>query len=85
MKVIRKIFKIVGLLILLVVVMLGPFVGSLYFLNGELVTNSVDETIQKFGEFDSEEFIKTIEAGSGKLAIAGTMGQVFLNYSASLL
>lgn len=76
MRIIKKVFKIVGLLILLTVLILSPFVGSLYFLNKELVTNSVEETVKKFGELKTDELIKSKEAGSGKLFIAGTMGQV---------
>lgn len=76
MKTLKRILKILGILILLIVLVLGPFIGSLYFLNAELVTDSVDETAQKFGELEADQLIKPMEVGSGKLSIAGTMGQV---------
>jgi len=76
MKLVRRTLKLLGLVLLLVASHAGALVGGLYLLNGELVSDAVEDTRRRFGEFGPTELIKTAEVGSGKLVLVSAIGRL---------
>ena len=72
----RKSLKIIGIVILLFVLFIGSIFTSIVFMNGELQTNTVEETRAKFGEFDNDQILKKVELRGLKISILKTFGIV---------
>ena len=70
----RKSLKIIGIVILLFVLIIGSIFTSIVFMNGELQTNTVEETRAKFGEFDNDQILKKVELRGLKISILKAFG-----------
>ncbi|MFC2124733.1 alpha/beta hydrolase family protein [Bacteroidota bacterium] len=76
MKTMRKSLKIFGIVILLFVLIIGSIFYCIGYMNGELQTNTVEETKAKFGEFDNDQILKKVELRGIKISILKTVGIV---------
>jgi dipeptidyl aminopeptidase/acylaminoacyl peptidase len=76
MKIFKRILKILGITLLVIVIIIGSIAGSLHLMNKGLVMNNVAETKEKFGAFESGQLIKTRKVGGIKKGFLSMVGLI---------